>query len=255
MDITPHDIPLFEYDPDPQGLIRPDHDRPDEPLPKKAVFAFLGDEIDRFAQERGARVIGRFESATKTYPAYLLQTEKEPVCLMQAPVGAPAAVQLLEWLIFHGAREIVSTGSCGALVPLGEGQFLVPYRALRDEGTSYHYLEPSRFITLSLRAREAIETVLRRRGLPFSEAVTWTTDAFFRETRAKTALRREEGCVCVEMECAALAACARLRGITWGELLFTADTLANADRYDPRGWGKEAAGPALELCLEAVQEL
>lgn len=54
------------------------------------------------------------------------------------------------------------------------------------------------------------------------------------------AYRKEEGCAVVEMECSALAAVAQLRGVLWGELLFTADSLADLDQYDSRDWGSEA---------------
>ena len=59
--------------------------------------------------------------------------------LCQAPVGAAAATQILDWLIGYGVREVISAGSCGALEKFPESTFLVPNKALRDEGTSYHY--------------------------------------------------------------------------------------------------------------------
>ena len=85
--------------------------------------------------------------------------------------------------------------------------------------------------------------------------MTWTTDGFYRETAEKVAYRKEEGCAVVEMECAALAAVAQLRGAVWGELLFTADSLADFDNYDQRDWGAEAFDKALELCLEIVSHI
>ena len=57
------------------------------------------------------------------------------------------------------------------------------------------------------------------------------------------------------MECSALAAVAQLRGVVWGELLFTADSLADLDQYDSRDWGSEAFDKALELCLEIVSQI
>ena len=54
------------------------------------------------------------------------------------------------------------------------------------------------------------------------------------------------------MECYALAACVKLRGVIWGELLFKADTLADAGHYDERNWGRDSVEYALELCVEAV---
>ena len=152
-------------------------------------------------------------------------------------------------------REIISTGSCGALLDLPEGEFIVPVRALRDEGTSYHYAPPSRFIELASAPRIAIAKALAARGLKCIEVTTWSTDGFYRETREKVEYRKSEGCSVVEMECSALAACAHMRGAQFGMILFTADTLANIDQYDERNWGGDAHICALELALDAVLEI
>jgi len=255
MGIIKHDIPILEYDSDPRAVIMPDHEGLTVRLPKKAVFAFLGDTMDCYAKARRAPILARFVSATKEYPVYALDVDGQSVCLVQAPVGAPAATQILDWLIAYGVKEIISAGSCGVLAELEENVFLVPRMALRDEGTSYHYLPPERYVEVSPKARAAIEQTLRRHRLPYVEVVTWTTDGFYRETKDKVAYRKSEGCAVVEMECAALAACAQLRGVTWGELLFTADTLADAAHYDERGWGGDSVDLALELCIEAVGKL
>ena len=151
-----------------------------------------------------------------------------------------------------GVREIISAGSCGALEQLDESVFLVPRKALRDEGTSYHYAPPSRFIEIDERARKAIEKTILEHNLNYREVVTWSTDGFFRETREKVEYRKSEGCSVVEMECSALAACASFRKATWGMILYTADCLANVDQYDERNWGGNAYEYALALCLDAV---
>lgn len=255
MAIQKHEIPILEYDTDPSAIILPNEGGTEPKLPPKAVFAFLGETVDRYAAAHGASVVSQFVSATKLYPVYRLTVDGRELCLMQAPVGAAAAAQILDWLIACGVREIISGGSCGVLTEMGEGAFLIPHHALRDEGASYHYLPPSRFVEVSETARAAIKRTLNRRHLPYTEVVTWSTDGFFRETREKVAYRRAEGCAVVEMECSALAACAKLRGAVWGELLFSADTLADADRYDARNWGEHAVERTLELCIEAVLNL
>ena len=89
-------------------------------------------------------------------------------------------------------------------------------------------------------AISAIEQVLEQLGIPYEEVMTWSTDSFYRETAEKVAYRKEEGCSVVEMECAALAAVAQLRGVVWGELLFTADSLADLENYDSRDWGRRS---------------
>ena len=278
--MTEYDLPILEYDSDKSAVLMPNHDNISVQLPSKAVFAFLGDEIDQYALSRKATIVANFESATKKYPIYVLEEkvkkkvgdkldenadekldessdekveeETQEICLVQAPVGAPAAVQILDWLISYGVREVVSAGSCGSLVDYAENVFLVPYKALRDEGTSYHYLPPSRYVDVSERSRRAILQTLQAHNLPHHEVKTWTTDGFFRETKTKVASRKHEGCAVVEMECSALAACAQMRGIVWGEILYTADTLHDVENYDERNWGGDSKAYALKLCIEAV---
>lgn len=253
--IHKHEIPILEFDDNPRAVIMPTHEGIDVHLPEKCVYAFLEDEIDRFAKVVGAKQVATFVSATKTYPVYVMTYNGEEVCLAQAPVGSAAAAQFLDWLIGYGVKQIISTGTCGVLVDMPENVFLIPTRALRDEGASYHYVAPSRYIEVDRRALTAIETVLRQASIPYQEVMTWSTDGFYRETPDKVAYRIEEGCRVVEMECASLAAVAQLRDAVWGLLLFTADSLADLENYDQRDWGSEAFGEALVLCLDIIVQM
>ena len=252
--IYKHEIPILEFDDNPRAVIMPTHEDLDLNLPTRCVYAFLEEEIERYANSVGAEKVGEFVSATKTYPVYVMEYQGEEICLAQAPVGSAAAAQFLDWLIGYGVKQIISTGTCGVLVDMPENIFLIPTRALRDEGASYHYVAPSRYIEVDRRALTAIETVLRQASIPYQEVMTWSTDGFYRETPDKVAYRIEEGCSVVEMECAALAAVAQLRDAVWGLLLFTADSLADLENYDQRDWGSEAFDKTLEICLDiAVQ--
>ncbi len=132
--------------------------------------------------------------------------------------------------------------------------FLVPTKALRSEGTSYHYLQPSRYIELDEEPMEAIERSFTGHGLPFTTCTTWTTDGFFRETKDMVKYRLDEGCSVVEMECSALAACCRKRGAKFGQFLFTADSLANVHEYDARDFGTNSHEKALLLGLDILRE-
>lgn len=253
--IEKNEIPILEFDPDPTAVIMPVHDKLDLQLPSKAVFAFLGTKIEEYANAHGAVQVATFQSATKDYPIYVVKHKGKKICLCQAPVGAAPAAQLMDWLIGYGVREIITSGCCGALGSFEENVFLVPYKALRDEGTSYHYMKPSRFVEIHEDARKAIEKAVTAHGLEYREVITWTTDGFYRETKEKVEYRKQEGCEVVEMECAALAACASLRKVKWGCLLFTADTLADVENYDARNWGGDSFVYALELSLDAIQNL
>lgn len=255
MSILKNEIPILEFDTAQTAVIDPDHEGLDLKLPKKCVFAFLGGYIDTYAGKTDTRQVSLFISATKHYPIYITKYKGEEIVLCQAPVGAAPAVQILDWLIGYGVSEIISAGSCGALEQFPESTFLVPKLALRDEGTSYHYALPSRFMEISERARNAIKETILEHGMKYQEVITWSTDGFFRETKEKVAYRKSEGCSVVEMECSALAACASFRGATWGMILYTADSLADVEKYDMRNWGGDAYEYGLTLCLDAVLKL
>lgn len=250
MAVIRHELPILEYDDASGAVIQPDHEHLELKLPEKAVFAFLGGCIGRYAREHELPQVAEFISITKKYPVYVVNYKGEDICLCQAPVGAPAAVQILDWLLSYGVKKVISSGSCGVLTDLPENAFLIPTKALRDEGTSYHYLPPARYVELDGQVLRSMKATLDCLGLPYAECTTWTTDGFFRETRELVEYRKQEGCSVVDMECAALAACARFRGAAFGQLLFTADSLADADRYDERGWGVDSLEKALILSLE-----
>ena len=253
--IQKHDLPILEYDFDSIEVIRPNHGVEQLVLPEKCVFGFLGDVIDDYAFEKDAVIAEHFETITKSYPVYIVRQNGLEFCLCQAPLGASAAAQLLDFLISCGCKKIISAGSCGVLTDLAENEFLIPIRAMRDEGTSYHYLPAARFVDLELSAIKAIEQTFCALNIPFQKCITWTTDGFFRETRDMVEYRKSEGCSTVEMECAALAACAQKRGAVFGQILYTADSLANIYAHDERDWGKGSLRKALELCIAVLQTI
>lgn len=254
MAVFKHDIPILEYDDNPMAMIM-NNRHPEIVFPKRAVYAFLGDTIDRYAKNVGAELLDIFHTIGRDTEIYRIHYNGEELCLCRAPLGGSASVQLMDRLIGHGVKSIVAVGSCGALAPLPENAFLVPKLALRDEGASYHYLAPSRFVETSAEVRKVIADVLTERNLKYAECTTWTTDGFYRETEDMVAYRREEGCLTVEMECASLAACAQFRGVLFGQLLYTADSLADAQHYDERDWGADSLEPALALCLDISVKL
>lgn len=267
MALTKNDLPILEYDDAPGGLVVPNRNEHYH-FPRRAVLFFHADAVAVFAQSHGASGLyagahvgheqdgacqeaGEFVNITKIHNIYKVRWQGREVCLSAAPVGASAAVQLLDFLLACGCDTVITGGSCGALEPLAEGAFLLPTQALRDEGASYHYLPPARWAQLNEEAVQALEAACAGRGAASRRCRTWSTDGFFRETAAMVEHRRAEGCAAVEMECAGLAACAAFRGARFGQLLYTADSLAGL-AHDDRGWGEQAVETALGLCLDAV---
>lgn len=251
--IHKHSIPILEHDTASRAIINPD--RHNVVLPRRTVFAFLGDSVDEYAASAGAEVLEIYHTIGRDTNIYRISHNGEDLCLCRAPLGGSAAVQLLDFLLGHGVEQVIAVGSCGALAPLPENAFLLPVNALRDEGASYHYLLPARYVETSSRLRDVLKLVLAEHNLSWSECTTWTTDGFYRETEEMVAYRREEGCQVVEMECASMAACAAFRGKEFAQLLYTADSLADAANYDARDWGQRSVIPALLLCLDTAAKL
>jgi uridine phosphorylase len=128
-------------------------------------------------------------------------------------VGASFAVLVAEQLFVSGCELLISIASAGQIADLGPPPYhIVIERALRDEGTSHHYLPPTEFVGADDALLEVVGKALQDSPQAPYRGTTWTTDAPFRETAATIALRQRQGVLAVEMEAAALYAFGRARG-------------------------------------------
>lgn len=145
--------------------------------------------------------------------------------------GAPYATIVVEELAALGARTFVMVGIAGSLQPdLRVGSFVLCDRALRDEGTSHHYVRAARFAHPSAELNRRLATFLRRKGIDFRRGATWTIDAPYRETVPEVRRYRKEGILTVEMEASAVFAVARYLGCQ------AAGIFVVSDHLDERGW-------------------
>ncbi|HZG62772.1 MAG TPA: nucleoside phosphorylase [Rubrobacteraceae bacterium] len=125
-------------------------------------------------------------------------------------VGAPFAVLVAEELFAAGCRLLISVTSAGQIKPIGRPPYFVLIeRALRDEGTSYHYAPPSPYSELTPELLEMFRGAFEEQAVPVARGTVWTTDAPFRETAAQIEQYRSAGVLAVEMEAAALYAFGR----------------------------------------------
>ena len=184
-----------------------------------------------------------------------LAAETIPVAVFQTGMGAPLAAAMMEELIARGAEKFVVFGSCGVLdTDLAEGHIIVPTEAYRDEGTSYHYQPPTDYIKIV--GAPVVAQTMEEMGAPFVSGRIWTTDALYRETKGKIAKRREEGCIAVDMECAALQAVASFRGCSLYQFVYAEDSLG--EEWLARNMGKVTHGEMeghLELALAVVRKV
>ena len=127
-------------------------------------------------------------------------------------VGAPFAVLVAEELFVAGCRLLISVTSAGQIAPLSIPPYVVLIdKALRDEGTSYHYLPPAPYSELRPALRSLLQAGWDATVMPLHIGSSWTTDAPFRETETAIAACRSEGIATVEMEAAALYALAQAK--------------------------------------------
>jgi uridine phosphorylase len=184
---------------------------PEAEVPAVCLFDPDGDILRALRQEGRATL----SPAWACYHTDLYEFEKAGirVGIIGCAVGASFAVLLAEELFVSGCRLLISMTSAGQIVPQGQPPyFVVIDRALRDEGTSYHYLPPSDFAEADTGLIETAMRALDTVGLPIYQGAAWTTDAPFRETEAAIERCRDLGILAVEMEAAALYAFARARG-------------------------------------------
>ena len=147
-----------------------------------------------------------------------------PFSVIASPMGAPMAVMLLEQLIALGARRLLYLGFCGALVPSYRiGDLFLPVQAIREEGTSYHYLPADVVPCASPHVQAILYAQAQRRQLPVQQGPIWTTDAPYRETPLKLQQFQEAGVHAVDMEMAALFAVGHYRQCEVGALLVVSD--------------------------------
>lgn len=234
MPIIPHEYPILEYDHAAHAVINPKRDGP--VLPPVCILTFFGEVMPPYILECEGEIVHTYRSEMRDFPVFTFRHGGVTLGLVQAVVGAGSIAMMADFLIGHGAKTLLSCGSCGVLRNIAEGSVILPTCALRDEGASYHYLPPAREIALDEDVLMVVKQTLLDLGVPFIECKTWTTDGFYRETPDMVAHRKKEGCAVVEMECATIAAVARFRGARFGQLLYSGDTLHDPLNYDDRLW-------------------
>ena len=235
------DYPILEYSSQPEGLLEPKHLVKRLDISERAVACFFQDVITRLSQEHRAEVVAHLRSEIGTNPVYRLEMNGRPLTVFHPGVGAPLAAGFLEEVIALGCTRFVACGGCGVLDSnLAVGHIIVPNSAVRDEGTSYHYLPPAREVAASNVALAAVIRTLDAHSVPYTVGKTWTTDAIYRETPEKIGLRRAEGCIAVEMEAAAFFAVAQFRGVEMAQILYGGDDVGG-ETWDGRHWTRRTS--------------
>ena len=171
---------ILDFDNDQNAVLEPDFENLPYHFHSRLLYAFVPKEkIDVFLDQYPHRTLGSFRTISFRPKIYEVKIKDEYFTLCQAPLGAPAATKLLDWLINYGVKRVLAIGNAGALVDLPENTMLLPSRAIRGEGTSFYYLKPSQFIKINRNYLTQVEKAILNLGFKYDEITTWTTDGFF----------------------------------------------------------------------------
>lgn len=226
---------LNEYDFERIAVINPDMiSKRIDNFPETVVSIFSQRLFNRILEFLGGKEITRTEDVDGIWPVYEVTYKGYRFAMYKARLGAPACVGCFEDIIPMGAKRIILLGNCGVLDrSIQDCGIIIPTRAIRDEGTSYHYLPAADYIDVNRKYVDLFQNLLDTFGYPYVQGTTWTTDAFYRETPGKIARRKEMGAICVEMECAAVQAMCEFRGVEFFQFLYAGDNLDHS-QWDPR---------------------
>ena len=249
--------PILEFDDTQVAKIEPSQSHKKTEGYEYCVITFFREVLESMEKEGRIKVVKYLNCETLELPIYEMEFRGKKVHLSLGYLGAAGSAAFLEELVALGFEKFIVCGGAGVLrKDIAVGHLVIPVSAVRDEGTSYHYLAPAREVECNPGVIAKIEEDFNNNGIAYIKAKTWTTDAFYRETPGKIAARRAEGCLTVEMEAAAFFAVAAFRGVTFGQLLYAGDDLSG-EGWDGRGWDDHLEGRELlfRLAAEAVLAL
>ena len=228
-----------------------DQRQPDQAgIPDICVLEFDGDLTDALVRAREVQ-------ACDGWPCFhtrmwSLAIDDQRYGIIARTIGGPYAVLVAEQLAVCGVRIIVGLTSAGRIgVHLPVPCVVVVERAIRDEGTSFHYLPASESVDGAAGVADALEAAVSAIDLPVQRGLVWTTDAPYRETAEQIDRYARMGALAVEMQAASLFAFAAARGVTVGMVAHVTNAPeANVDRFD-KGSHECQRGLLIAVCRGA----
>jgi uridine phosphorylase len=213
--------------------------------PRSAIICLYTGVMHRFAWRHPSRRVKGFLG-----DIYLPnRTNGRVAVLGNFGIGAPAITSIADEMMAWGVQRLVILSLAGGLqTDLAPGSIVVTDRAIRDEGTSYHYLPPSKDVQASSALVLALSEALKQRGLNPTTGPVWSTDAPYRETRQEAEYFQREGVKAVDMESAGVFSAAQVRGREATSVFVIGDSLAG-----PR-WSAPPDMRTLHLRLKSLME-
>jgi uridine phosphorylase len=170
--------PILEHDPTREAFIEPANVNQSLDVPERCVISFFQDVIDRVVAQHGAKTLAGHGWEDGQWPLHEIAYKGQRLAFFNPGVGAAHAAGILEEVIAWGCRKFIASGGCGVLEQdIVLGGLVVVSAAVRDEGTSYHYLPPAREVVAHELGVAALVSTLEDQGVPHHVGKVWTTDA------------------------------------------------------------------------------
>lgn len=204
------------------------------------TFSYI---IEKYVQDNyDLKQIGQSVAVTGILPIYQFCHNGKKFAFLKTYAGASSCVATLEDTLseFVTDKYIIFGGSGCLNKEIAHGKVIIPTEAYRDEGTSYHYVPASDYITV--RNADIVAAFMKKSGIPFVKGKTWTTDAFYRETNNNFEKRKADGCISVEMECSAIQAMCDFRNLSLYMFLTCGDLLDAPEHIFRNGVDKQYRG-------------
>ena len=217
---------LETFDNTTEEILKPSHiAKKLDGFPENVIVIFEKKILEPFIANYETEIIGKILTGSEI-PIYKTKFKGKEIAFYLSYLGGPATVGILEEIIAKGGRKILLFGSSGSLDKnIADGQIIIPTSAYRDEGTSYHYVSSREGDFIEVKTADRLADIFSEIGIPVIKGRTWTTDAIYRETYKNKELRKQAGCITVEMECASVMAMAQFRKVEIFQFLYTADNL------------------------------
>ena len=230
-----------------------------EGMPEIGIACYSHVLFNEIVTKYHGEEIGSLNYTDMLKKIYKISYNNKQYAIFMMSVGAPAAATCIEDIHAMGCNKFIVFGNCGVLDKnIEDLAIIIPTNAIRDEGLSSHYLEYNKTIKLNEKYGSMLKDILNQKNYSYIEGTTWTTDAFYRETKDKVADMKSLGAICVEMEAAALQAVCDFRNIDLITFFYAADNL-DSDYWDKRSLlGKEKINYkilVMDLALELADRM
>lgn len=250
------EIPILFGKPSDKALFHPQHYLKHAKVNQKIDIAviYFSSKIDKQLNKKFGKKINKQYLRKPFFK--ITKINKKNIAFIYSDVGGASSGANLEELIALGAKKAIIVGSCGTLKNIPLSSLIVPNRAIRDEGTSYHYLRPNKFVYPSKNILRIIKETTKEANIKTNIGTTWTTDAPYRETFRKIKKYIKEDTISVEMEAASLFAIAKYRKIQIGAIFWVSDQLLK--KWEPGFETKEyknGAKNAFEILIKTIVKI